>query len=313
VRALDRKSEFTLFATSGLAIVGCIGALCNEYTGVWLLGFVSSSLFARRIFGDKLQIARHAAIAAAILSGWLIAVLAKGNSMRMGGLKGAGNLGHSLVQGLKVSLVDLGHFICEPVIIGWLLVVIAVTLVQSEPGGPGNSRRKPLALGVAAVCLGCAYFEYFTHEYSTGIRLVERAQNQAFILILFGLTLSASLLARAYDSRLHALIAPMRGLFELDSWRLPAVLTVAMAILIGLSPTAALLRTEATSLYPYWRESVERDRLLSTNPEKVVTVHRHRWTPKLLMTADMNVAVGCVAGYYRKAQVNVIDPQVDDR
>jgi hypothetical protein len=308
VRALDRESQFSPLAVSGLAIVGFIGSLCNEYTGVWLLVIVASSLFARRVFGDKLQIAHHTVIAGAILSGWLIAVLAKGNSMRMGGLKGAGNLARSLGEGLNFSLVGLEQFIREPVIIGWFVVVIAVTLAEPEPVRPARLRRGLLALGVAVICLACAYFEYFTHEYSTGIRLVERAQNQALVLVLFGLTLSVSLLVRAYRPRLRALPVLAQGVLTLDSPALPAALTVVMAVSILLSSTASLVRAEGSSLYPYWRESVERDRLLSTSPEKIVTVLKHRWTPSLLMTADMNVAPGCVAGYYGKSEVIAIDP-----
>lgn len=307
VRALDRESEFSSLATSGLAIVGFIGALCNEYTGVWLLVFVASSLFARRAFGDKLQVAHHAVIAGAILSGWLFTVLAKGNSMRMGGLEGAGNIVRSIGEGLHFSLVGFEHFVREPVIIGWFVVVFAVTLAEPpEPIKPARSRRKLLALGVAVICFGCDYFEYFTHEYSTGARLVERAQNQALLLLLFGLTLSVSLLLRTYRSRLRSLLGSMLGYLTLDSPGLPAVLAVVMAVSICLSSTASLLRVEGSSLYPYWRESVERDRLLATSPEKIVTVHKRRWTPSLLMTADMDIAPGCVSGYYGKTLV--IDP-----
>lgn len=307
VRALDRESEFSPLATFSMATIGFIAALCNEFTGVWLLVIVASSLFARRAFGDKLQVAHHGAIAGAILIGWLAAVLAKGNSVRMGELKGAGNIVRSLVEGLNFSLFGLEQFIREPVIIGWFVVAIAVTLAEPEPLRPAGRRRGLLALGVAVICLACAYFEYFTHEYSTGIRLVERAQNQALVLLLFGLTLSVSLLVRAYRPRFRGPFGLAQGVLTLDSLALPAALTVVMSVSIGLSSTTSLVRAEGSSLYPYWRESVARDRLLLTSPEKIVTVPKHRWTPSLLMTADMNVAPGCVAGYYGKTQVIVVD------
>ncbi|XUJ34939.1 hypothetical protein ACQ5SK_03315 [Bradyrhizobium japonicum] len=60
-----------------------------------------------------------------------------------------------------------------------------------------------LALGIVATCLACCYFEYFTHRYATGFRLVERAQNQALILLLFGLMLSVRLLVRAHRTQLR--------------------------------------------------------------------------------------------------------------
>lgn len=225
-----------------MMIVGFIGALCNEFTGVWLVVMVASSLLARRVFGQKLQVAHHVLITAAILIAWLVVVIAKGNSMRMGQLKGAGDLIRSLNEGLNFARVGLDHFFREPVIIGWFVVVAAVTLVEPEPTTLSHPRAALLALGVAAICLACCYFEYFTHEFSTGTRLVERAQNQALILILFGFTLSLSLLVRAYRPKLRRLFIPGDLRVALNSVTFPASLAVVMAAAICLSSTASLIR-----------------------------------------------------------------------
>ncbi|MCK1743553.1 hypothetical protein IVA80_22570 [Bradyrhizobium sp. 139] len=307
VRALDQGSEFSKLATVGMAAVGLIGSLCNEFTGVWLVLIIANSAIARRLLEQKPQVARHVLIATAILFGWVVVVLAKGNSIRMGQLTGAGDVARSLHEALRFSLVGLGRFFREPAIIGWLVAVAAVTLAQSQ-ARPPEPRTKLLALGVAVVCLACCYFEYFTHEFSTGGPLVERAQNQALMLLLFGITLSVSLLVRAYRPRFGPLPVSAQGVLTLDSLALPAALTVVMAVSILLSSTASLVRAEGSSLYPYWRESVERDRLLSTSSDEIVTVAKHRQTPSMLMTADVTVATGCVAAFYKKARIIGIDP-----
>lgn len=305
VRALDRESEFSARATWAMVIVGFLGALCNEFTGVWLVVMIVSSLSARHFFGQKLQIDRHALIAIAILIGWLIVVTAKSNSVRMAGISGSGDLARSLHDGLRVSLAGLRRFFRDPAIIGWFATVAALSLTDQMR--PASARAALLALGVTVVCLACCYFEYFVHAFSTGGPLVERAQNQALIFILFGLTLSLSLAIRACRAKFRW----PRGLRETDashSAALPVVLAVVTAVTLYLSPTASLLRREGSELYPYWRESVARDSLLSTSREEVVVVSQHRWKPEILMTADVSIATSCVASYYGKTKVVPVDP-----
>lgn len=308
VRALDRESEFSALATWGMAIVGLLGALCNEFTGVWLVLIIVGSLSARRFFGQKLQVDRHALIAIAILIGWIVVVLAKGNSIRMGSLSGSGDIARSLHDALRISLAGLRRFFCDPAIIGWFVVVAVSTLVEPERVRPVPARAGLLALGVAVVCLACCYFEYFTHEFSTGGPLVERAQNQALILLLFGLTLSLSLLLHACRSKFRWPPVLRMGAGASDSAALPVLLTAVMAVSLYLSPTASLIRREGSELYPYWRESVARDSLLSTSREETVVVTKHRSNPTILMTADVSIATGCVASYYGKTQVIAVDP-----
>jgi hypothetical protein len=308
VRALDRESEFSPAATWSMATVGFIGALCNEFTGVWLILIILGSLSARLVFGQKLQADRHALIAAAILIGWIVVVLAKGNSIRMGSLDGSGDLARSLHEGLRFSLTGLGRFFRDPAIIGWFAAVAALTLTEPEPVRPVHARGWQLALGVTVVCLACCYFEYFTHEFSTGGPLVERAQNQALIFLLFGLTLSLSLLLRAYRPKFRWPPALRGGAGASASTTLPVLLTAVMAVSLYLSPTASLIRLEGSELYPYWQESVARDRLLSTSHEEIVVVPKHRSKPTILMTADVSVATRCVASYYGKTQVIPVDP-----
>ena len=84
-------------------------------------------------------------------------------------------------------------------------------------------------------------------------------------------------------------------------------LAAVMAGSLLLSKTAFLVYAEGSSLYPYWRETVARHSLLSTSREAVVTVPRHQWTPSLLLSADAMVNTGCIARYFGKAELVIVE------
>ncbi len=302
VRALDRATGFSRLATLNMAIAGFIAAICNEFTGIWLVGMLAGSLLARRTFGQKLQIKHHLLIAALVLIGWTFVVMAPGNSVRMATNSGTGLIGHSLYASLRFSLIGLGRFLREPAVIGWLAVAAIATLA-AEPTRPAHPRGRLLALGIAALCLACCYFEYFAHEFSTGVRIVERAQNQALILLLFGLTLSVSLLVRAYRPQLRQRFMAAGLRLAVNSAVLPTSLAMLMVASLGLSSTSLRVLSERESFYPFWRESVARDRLLATSPEAIVTVRKHTWTPSTLTSSDVTDNIGCIAAYYHKSAI----------
>ncbi|XUJ34940.1 hypothetical protein ACQ5SK_03320 [Bradyrhizobium japonicum] len=81
---------------------------------------------------------------------------------------------------------------------------------------------------------------------------------------------------------------------------------------LGFSSTSSLLRKQWQDLYPYWEESVARHVLLTTSIEPVIAVPWHKWTPSLLMTADVTANADrlpndCIARYYRKSAIYVAD------
>lgn len=309
-RALDTETEFSRPLTLGMALGGLVAAMCNEFTSFWLLLILAASLLARHLFGQPRQIARHGLIAVAIVIGFVVVVSASGNSTRMEQLPNAGHLLPSLFNGFRDSLIGLGRFFREPAIIVSLIAAGAITLVEPEPTRSAPANGKMLALGIIAVCLACCYFEYFAHQYATGFRLVERAQNEALILLLFGLMLSVRLLVRAYHVQLRERLSASRGL--LGPVVLPTGLGLLMIAALGLSSTASLLRKQWQDLYPYWQESVARHILLTTSPESVLAVPRHKWTPSLLMTSDVTANAGrlpndCIARYYHKSAIYAAD------
>jgi hypothetical protein len=312
VRALDRQAGFSWTLSLAMALGGLAAALCNEFTGAWLLLIVAASLAARHLFGQQRQIAHHVLIAAAIGIGWIIVVSASGNGTRMEQLPNGGHAISSVLQALVDSLVGLGRFLREPAVIVWLAAVGLMTLAEPDPTPQAPYKSRLLALGTIAISLACCYFEYFAHRYATGMRLVERAQNQALILLLFGSTLGVKLLVGAYGPQLRERIAgsAFRGL--LGPVGMPASLTLLTIASLCLSSTGLLLRAQWQSLYPYWQESAERHTLLTTSPEAVVVVPRHQRTPSLLMTSDVTANADrlpndCIARYYHKSAVYAAD------
>lgn len=303
-RALDAETGFSWPLTVCMALGGLVAALSNEFTGLWLLLILAGSLVARQLFGLPRQIMRHGLIALVIAIAFAIVVSANGNSARMEQLPGAGHILPSLFNGFRDSLIGLVRFFREPAIIVSLVAAGAVTLVEPEPK-PASRNSKVLAFGIIAICLACCYFEYFAHQYATGFRLVERAQNEGLILLLFGSMLSVRLLVWAYRPQL-------RQRLSAGPVALPTSLALLMIAALGLSSTASLLRKQWRELYPYWQESVARHAILTTSPNQVVAIPRHKWSPSLLMTSDVTANADrlpndCIARYYRKSAVYAAD------
>jgi hypothetical protein len=312
VRALDKETGFSWLLSFAMALSGFGAALGNEFTGVWLLLILSASLCARYHLGQQRQIAHHVLVATTIAIGLMIVVSASGNSARMAQLPGGGNVVSSVFQAIIDSLADLGRFFREPTIVAWLAAVGLFVLVQPDPRPLAPEKRKLLAVGTIGICLTCCYFEYFAHRYATGMRLIDRAQNQALILLLFGSTLGVKLLVGAYRLQLRERVAKsaFRGL--LGPVGMPASLMLVTIVSLSLSSTTFQLREQWRDLYPYWRESAERHALLTTSPEPVVMVPRHKWTPALLMSSDVTADAdrlpnGCIAAYYHKSAIYAAD------
>jgi hypothetical protein len=312
IRALDQQAGFSWTLSAAMALGGFAAALCNEFTGAWLLLIVSASLGARRLFGQQRQIVHHVLIAAAIAVGWIVVVSASGNSARMDQLPNGGHVISSGLQALADSIGGLGRFLREPAILVWLAAVGLIASAQPGPTPQAAQKSKLLAFGTIAICLACCYFEYFAHRYATGMRLVERAQNQALILLLFGSTLGVKLLVGAYRPQVRERIASSAFGGLLSPVGMPASLTLLTIASLCLSSTGLQLRAQWQGLYPYWRESAERHALLTTSSDPVVVAPRHQWTPSLLMTSDLTANADrlpndCIARYYHKSAVYAAD------
>lgn len=307
VYALDRERAFSVSATVWMAIGGMLAAMCNEFTAVWLLLILASSLLGRRIFGQKLQIRHHLMIVSVVVAGWSVVALAPGNGHRAAAISGGWDLGLSIRDGLQFSLVGFRTLLFSPSIIGWLFLVVAISAATPAPEKQDRYREKLLALVITAMCLACCYFEYFLHQFITGAHLVDRAQNEALILITFGLTLSASFLARAYRSQIRLKLSLNGSPISIGKPVWPLLLAALMTGSIYFSSTASRIRREIATFGPFWLESVERDRMLTAGLDTVVTVPKHRWRPSALMDAEVTDNTGCVAMFYHNKEIIPVD------
>lgn len=291
---LFRLEKLSAARATWLAVGGFVGALCNEFSGVWLLLILSTSGITRWMYGENVQLKKHVAIAGSVLAGFLIIVMAPGNGARRSVLPNSGHLWRSLWKGLLYSIDCLAHFISNPAVIACLLVV---ALTSTMIPAPANRRRSAqLAMVIIALCLTCCYFEFFAHEYASGMRLVERAQNEALIFLLFGASLTVSRLASAYAPR------------DLAENRFTALaLTAIIGVCLFLSPTGLLLRTQAASFYPFHLEAMERDRALRETTSLSPVIPHHKFTPSLLFGVDLEAGSGCRARYYGKEGVSGSD------
>jgi hypothetical protein len=316
VRAAESGTRITPVTTSMLALGCLVASLCNEFTPPWLIGLVLCSLAVRRIFQSDLQIREHAVIGGATLLGFLIMLLAPANAVRMAQFPMAGNVGHSLWEAFLYSLPNLMHFFAEPTTGPWLVFVILYTAAQPQPANVSAWNRRFLAALVPIFCLACGYLAYFTHQYATDIRLSTRAQNEVVILLVSGLTVSATLLARTFYDPIHHLIEGLmpgqRGSFAVAA--IPIALCAILILPLYFSKTSTLLRSEQGSFHTFWLESMMRHARLTLSMETDLVVASHTVFPTALMGGDMTddpsrLPNDCIARFYEKNAV-VASPAV---
>ncbi|WP_051380585.1 DUF6056 family protein [Bradyrhizobium sp. WSM1743] len=311
VYAIDRERQFSIQVTAWAAVGGFLAATCNEFTAVWLVAIVAASLLARHVFDQRLQVGHHVVIAAAAAVGWLIVAAAPGNGQRIATVGDSWDVGFAITESFMFSLTDFSILLLSPSLIGWLVVVVTISTAIPARQNQNPSREKWLAAGIVALLLGACYFEYFLHQLITGARLVERAQNQALILIVFSFTLCASLLGRVYRTQLRRKLALGGASISLDKPVWPLLLTAIIAVSLYFSTTGSRIRREMATFRPFWQEAVARDRLLASRPDQVVDVPQHRWKPATLISADITSNIGCVARYYHNKELIPVDPPND--
>jgi hypothetical protein len=296
VRAIRRDENLSHSKVAALCAVVFIGALCNEVTGPWLVAIAVNSLAVRYMIGQRLLFKRHIPILASATAGFVIVASAPGNATRIASSGGLRSIGSSLFQALRYSSDQFGHFLSNPAVLACIAVAVIVSLGMKRRLEPRS--EKILGVSILVTCLACSYFAYFAHEFSTGERLVGRAQNQTLILLLFGSMASASILARAMSD----VIAPW-------SW-LPTSAAVMIIVCVGLwfSPNATLLRKERRDIYKFYAETIERDTILRS-PSDPAIVAEHASKPRLLLRADIAANIECIAAFYRKSSIEVIKPE----
>jgi hypothetical protein len=294
-----------------MAIGGFTAALCNEFTPPWLIGMMLCSLMVRAIFFPaNLQIRQHAIIGGATMVGFIILLLAPGNFVRIGLFPLAKDFSRSIHEGLRFFGADLRALVHFPWVRAWLITVVIFTMVAPLPAaGISASKRLLLAVLVPIFCILCSYFAYFVAQYATGSNLAQRAQNETTILLIFGLTIGAALLARALRDSISQWTGPFPA--QWSSFALP---TIAIALgLIMLSPldksiTMSQLKSEQNTFHRFWLERIQRHALLSLSTEQDIFVPKLDVFPTTLRGEDLTddptrLPNDCIAAFYKKKTV----------
>ncbi|WP_144031609.1 hypothetical protein [Bradyrhizobium cosmicum] len=287
---LFRLDELTNSRVSVLSVMGCSAAMFNEFTGVWLVLVLIGSFSARLLTKSPLQLSQHVLMAAAVVIGLTIIMVAPGNSHRQAAVPNAGHFLYSIWMSSIYSAYCLFQLLCKPAVYGLLLVAA----ILGNKSTPRMDRKNTLRLVIVlvAVSSSCCYFEFFTHEYATGVHLVGRAQNQAVIFLLFGLSLA-----------LYAFAPHIPVPWALDRLR-PGFVTFIAALTLALSPVCLLAFSQASSFRAFYFESAERDRLLR---EGATAIPKHRAKPSLLLGNDADSSTDCISQYYGSPQLTVLD------
>jgi hypothetical protein len=313
VRGAESGARFTRLDTSFLA-AGCFFAsLSNEFTPVSLVALVLGSLAFRAFFKMHLQIREHTIIAGAALLGFVILISAPGNGVRMAQFPAAGLLFHSLKDALLYSATNLIKFMIKPVILAWLIAVVLYTATESRPVDACARKRRYLAAFVLMFCLGSGYLAYFAHQFSTGLRLSERAQNQMVMLLVCGLTISTVMLARASREWLRLKLSVLMPAQQRGLGTNSVLLMIAATLVLPplyFSKTARLIRAEQGSFRTFWIESVERHRRLGLPTPSNIALPPHTVFPSALMGGDITedpsrLPNDCIARFYKKDAVVV--------
>ncbi|MET4277494.1 MULTISPECIES: DUF6056 family protein [unclassified Bradyrhizobium] len=308
INATENGVNLSRASTAMMAFGGLVAAMCNEFTAAWLIGMISCSLLARWLFTQRLQVAAHLWIGLAILTGLAVVVSAPGNSVRMSQFPMAGDFSNSLKEAFLFGLIGLGRLFREPATGTWLLFVVLVTTALPQPKYVDSRNRKFLAVGVAFIGIGGAYFGYFVHQYATGNRLVERAQNEVLAFVLFSLTMSATLFARSHRDRISKLLAASPLPPSVMGIAVPLMFGASLAVALNYSKVGTQIRSERDSFSVFWLESMERHARLTLSPEQRLVVAQHTVHPTTLMNSDVTndpsrLPNDCIASFYQKESI----------
>ena len=305
VRAIDQQEKLSVTIVVSLAVAALLASLCNEFTGVWLLMMAIWSCTVRYCVGLDPQPAGHAVLAAAGALGIAIIVAAPGNSERMSVMPRTGQIGLALHHSLNYAIDRFASFLLSPATIVCIATITTMAIISANKV-THPERDRTLAGAVGLLVMACFCFAYFTHEYATGLRLIERAQNQALVILLFGLSIVSVFVARSFIPQLRRSLSAA-GL-DLSTWKTPVALSIASVVAIFISPTGKLLRQQYAAFPSFRSESIERENLLRSASGPVVTVPLHKSRPSLLLGADINYNTQCTASYYAKEKIIVADP-----
>jgi hypothetical protein len=234
-----------------------LAAMGSEFSGPILL-VVTAGSFAQRCLtpGAARQPTAHLLMAAAIILGTLMVVLAPGNALRLQAFAGDRSLALRFLMALPMGAVDLATFLfrrlTNPAMIGFLAILTMATATCDRPRAAAPAGPLVPWLPLLSTVLG-VYGAFVIGEFTTGIYLVARALEHLHFVLAGGLALTAVAVVRAHGARIAAFAD-----------RLPAFLTVrnaavaAFILLLITPPFLSAAYEAAWQLIPLNRSVADR-------------------------------------------------------
>ncbi|MGY3081993.1 hypothetical protein ACVWZZ_008401 [Bradyrhizobium sp. LM6.10] len=305
VRSAANETLLSPAAIALLSLLCFLGALCNEFTPLWLIAFITASLLFRKACHHPTPQARsHLAMVAATVAGLAILLLSPGNALRMEAYPAGQKLAESFMMAAYYLWLDLWWLYDEAAARAWVLFLVIFSLLVVPARRAPTKPTLLLAAGLIVLILGCAYAAYFVAYFATGEDLATRGRNEVIVLLLVGLgcvvATSARLLPRG--------AAPGKRNGTVQVIALLACAAASTLLFRGRALVA--VNAESSQFATFQQETMERHTLLRTTAEKSVVVPERSVKPLVLMSADLTADPSrmpndCIAAFYGKRAVVV--------
>ncbi|MCK1585496.1 hypothetical protein IVB03_39570 [Bradyrhizobium sp. 168] len=269
------------------------GALCNEFTPLWLIAFISASL----LFRAGRQAGSHVAMLASTAAGFAILLLSPGNALRMESYPTGGKLSESFVMASHFLGLDLWWLCDEAATQAWFAFLVIFSIFIAPRQASPAKRVLLLAGGIVLLVIGCAYAAYFVAFFATGEDLATRGRNEVIVLLLVGISCAVAMIGRIFRvlPRWHVRVVALIG-------------CAAMSVFLFNGRALVAVNRERPQFVAFWKETMERHALLQTSAAPAVVVSERSVKPSVLMSADLTgdptrMPNDCVAAFYSKTSV----------
>lgn len=302
-----------------LAAACAIASLCNEFTPVWVLGWILGSFLLRLLTQrDNLQALEHVILASVTVAAGAVVLLAPGNAVRRAQFPAGGALEQSLQLAVSDFTQSINHVFGAPEVIIWLVGVAAFSMSKPEWR---QARLRCLIVVNIYLLFGaalCAYVAHFIGRYAAAENLASRARNEVIGLLIASLTFSVCFASNWLGARLRHVLPRTAPLGSTLAAPL-IVLALSGASWWALSDGAASQRLDRdrASVGTFWLESMARHARLSLSGDSDVVVSPLLVFPPLLANQDLvesadRLPNDCIARFYEKKAVRLrIEPPAE--
>lgn len=293
------NAQIDRYTLTALVAICFITAALNEFTVFFLLGLACLSLAVRLLFAPRpAQVGSYLAMFAAICAGYLIVLVAPGNSHRFALFPESRDIVAS-IQNASLYTLQYAVYLSRLPEARAFAVLTACFAVAT------NRARKPaLSLifigGLFLLAIAWAYTSYFIGAFSTGTTIPPRARNEILIVFSFACAIVEIVL-------IQVTLGPR--LRVPNAYRFWIIAAGTLLILpVRRATNYEDIRSEWPQLATFWQENLARNLLLSTTTHDDVIITRRTVFPSLLMGGELKetpdqLPNDCIARYYGKSSV----------